>query len=251
LWTRIGRKQRGNERRGAEFSVLVALGEAEDDARGRREQARCHRMGQAPVVIGRGMGHGELALEGGRKQRMEAAVRWPCGIIGAHKPNGIELLPGGFEGAHDLDGRVVGLRSEDGFPGVAFEESDEVVVVISGAVEIEQGHFVEEALPAQEGLVLHGISSARAGPADAIEQERGEIGPGGRLAGTVADLVRFCGAQEIAEMEVKTAQGRESGERIAPGYEGAFRREQTVAALTGVMLGEGKMVCNSIGDESR
>jgi len=37
-----------------------------------------------------------------------------------------------------------------------------------------------------------------------------------------ADPVRFHGAQEMPNGR-KSAQGGESGERIAPGYEGAFR----------------------------
>ena len=181
---------------------------------------------------------------------MQAAVLRPCGIIGAHKPNGVELLAGGFERAHDLDGRVVGLGSEDGFPGVAFEQTEEVAVGMASAVEIKQGNFVEEALPALEGLVLHGISGARAWPSDAIEHERGEIGPGRGLAETIVDSVGFHSAQKIAEMEVKRAQGWDSGERIAPGDERAFRGEQAVTALTGIMLGEAKMICNGVGDET-
>ena len=96
-------------------------------------------------------------------------------------------------------------------------EREEIAVGIARAVEIEQGDFVEEALPALEGLVLHGIGGARAWPSDAIEHERGEIGPGRGLAETIVDSVGFHSAQKIAEMEVKRAQGGDSGERIAPG----------------------------------
>ena len=101
----------------------------------------------------------------------------PGGVVGAEEPESVELLAGGFERTHDLDGGVVGLGSEDGFASVRVELVEEIGPGVEGGVEVEEREVVEEALPSLEGLEGDGVGRALAGPGGAIEEMVNEVGP--------------------------------------------------------------------------
>jgi hypothetical protein len=182
---------------------------------------------------------------------MEAGARRPGGVVDAHEPEGVELLAGRFEGAHDLDGRVVGFGGEDGLLRVAVEEVDEVAPGVEGAVEVEEGNLVEESLPTLQALELGGVGGTRAGPADAVEEDRGEVGEGRGRARGGEDGIGFDGADQGAEMGVKRTQRGRAGSGGAVGGEGPLGREQSGATLAGVRGGDGAMIGHSVGDKSR
>ena len=243
-------KEAGDEGRGAELGVFIALGVAEDDLGCGVEQSRGDFVGEVPVVLRSGVGHLEFALRGGGKQRMEAAARGPCGVVGVHEPNGVELLAGGCERAHDLDGGVLGFGGEDGFKCVALEDFQKVGVAGQRAVEVEEGDIVEEALPTLQGLELQGVGGTLAGPGDAVEEKLHELGPRGGLAIGSGDLMGFDGACVLVDVILEGAEGGEFEERLAEGGERALGRKQAVAALAAVVIGEGEVICNGVCDES-
>ncbi len=73
----------------------------------------------------------------------------------------------------------MGFGREDGFGGVALQDFEEVGVGAGKTVEVEEGHFIEEALPALKSLVLKRVGGALAGPCDSFEEKLHEIGPRG------------------------------------------------------------------------
>lgn len=77
-----------------------------------------------------------------------------------------------------------------------------------------------------------------------------ELGPGGGLVRGGEDTIGFDGASVFVEVILEGDEDGEFQERLAEGGEGAFGRKQAVAALAGVVTGEGEMICNGVCDES-
>ena len=245
----------GDEGRRTELLVLLALGIAEDDAGGAGQEARGYDVGEVPVGLGCGVRHRETALDGRREEWVKAAALRPGQVVRAEEPDSVELLAGGLEGAHDLDGRVVGLGREDGVAGVAFELREEIRVRAERSVKVEESKIVEQPLPALEGLKLNRVGCARAGPDCGFEQAGNEVGPEGGRARLVEDFIGSDGAEQSAEMVVHGAEvrvGCETGVVVGQGTLGAEKGGAGFGETTlfGVVAGDSESIGNRAGDES-
>lgn len=240
----------GKDRRRAQFGIVFVPGVAEDDLRRAAEEARGDRMGEIPVILGRGVGHAILALDGGGQQRMRAARKRPVRVVSGKKPEGVEVLAGRFEGPENLDGSIGGFGSENCFGCVKLEQGEEFSKSQGGTIEIEQSEVIEEARPALERLKLHGVGCPLAGPAEGIEEEMDQLSPCRGRAGLAEDLVDLDGLKkrldpirQRAERGIAAEAGEEAGER-------SLRHEQARVAACSIAARELEMVGCRIGEKS-
>ena len=71
--------------------------------------------GQLPIKLGRGVGHGRVALYLGRQERICCAGGRPRRLVRAQEPDGICREARGLSRTGNLDGRIPRLRSKKCF----------------------------------------------------------------------------------------------------------------------------------------
>ena len=179
---RLGRFVRDRPQQGRSAQVLrvIPLRVAEDAFVGARGDAAGHRQCKLPVPLRVGVRHSGGALQLAWEQRMRLACRRPVVVVRPKKPDCVEGLPRGLEGAHDLDGRAAGLGREDRARRVAIKHGYEFRVPHAAAVEAEARDFGGEPLPAIEGLELNAGEGPAAGPGRLPQDRVREVEPTGK-----------------------------------------------------------------------
>ena len=105
---------------------------------------------QLPIELRGGVGHAGLALHLERKQGMCRAAGRPGVFVRAQEPDGIGGEARGLGGAGDLDGRVAGFGSKEGFVQSAGQRGEELLPLHAPAIEAQRAAGFESLLPAVE-----------------------------------------------------------------------------------------------------